>query len=389
MKKISRRSFLKVSAAAAVAGTLAACGSTSTATATSSTAASTAGSTAGTAASGTVAVFYYNFSDTYISSVRTALDGDLDKAGIKYQDYDGAGDQGTQTNQIDTAIAGKTPLLIVNMVTSGSSDTASAICDKAKTAGVPVIFFNRAVEEDGNEGTVLGKYENIAFVGTDAPEAGHMQGKMIGNYLVANYDKIDLNGDGSISYDMFKGDANNVEAIYRTQYGVEDCNAILKEKGYPELVYFDSTAAADARYQLDMTGNWSAQAANDYMTTNLAQYSEANKNMIELVICNNDNMAEGAISALNAAGYNLGDGKSTTIPVFGVDATDSAKQLIAAGKMTGTIKQDAQGMADCISLLADNAVNGKDLLAGTDDYTKDTANNLNNKIYIAYQEYSG
>ena len=389
MKKISRRSFLKVSAAAAVAGTLAACGSTSTATATSSTAASTAGSTAGTAASGTVAVFYYNFSDTYISSVRTALDGDLDKAGIKYQDYDGAGDQGTQTNQIDTAIAGKTPLLIVNMVTSGSSDTASAICDKAKTAGVPVIFFNRAVEEDGNEGTVLGKYENIAFVGTDAPEAGHMQGKMIGNYLVANYDKIDLNGDGSISYDMFKGDANNVEAIYRTQYGVEDCNAILKEKGYPELVYFDSTAAADARYQLDMTGNWSAQAANDYMTTNLAQYSEANKNMIELVICNNDNMAEGAISALNAAGYNLGDGKSTTIPVFGVDATDSAKQLIAAGKMTGTIKQDAQGMADCNSLLADNAVNGKDLLDGTDDYTKDTANNLNNKIYIAYQEYSG
>ena len=389
MKKISRRSFLKVSAAAAVAGTLAACGSTSTATATSSTAASTAGSTAGTAASGTVAVFYYNFSDTYISSVRTALDGDLDKAGIKYQDYDGAGDQGTQTNQIDTAIAGKTPLLIVNLVTSGSSDTASAICDKAKTAGVPVIFFNRAVEEDGNEGTVLGKYENIAFVGTDAPEAGHMQGKMISNYLVANYDKIDLNGDGSISYDMFKGDANNVEAIYRTQYGVEDCNAILKEKGYPELVYFDSTAAADARYQLDMTGNWSAQAANDYMTTNLAQYSEANKNMIELVICNNDNMAEGAISALNAAGYNLGDGKSTTIPVFGVDATDSAKQLIAAGKMTGTIKQDAQGMADCISLLADNAVNGKDLLDGTDDYTKDTANNLNNKIYIAYQEYSG
>ena len=389
MKKISRRSFLKVSAAAAVAGTLAACGSTSTATATSSTAASTAGSTAGTAASGTVAVFYYNFSDTYISSVRTALNGDLDKAGIKYQDYDGASDQGTQTNQIDTAIAGKTPLLIVNMVTSGSSDTASAICDKAKTAGVPVIFFNRAVEEDGNEGTVLGKYENIAFVGTDAPEAGHMQGKMIGNYLVANYDKIDLNGDGSISYDMFKGDANNVEAIYRTQYGVEDCNAILKEKGYPELVYFDSTAAADARYQLDMTGNWSAQAANDYMTTNLAQYSEANKNMIELVICNNDNMAEGAISALNAAGYNLGDGKSTTIPVFGVDATDSAKQLIAAGKMTGTIKQDAQGMADCISLLADNAVNGKDLLDGTDDYTKDTANNLNNKIYIAYQEYSG
>ena len=98
-------------------------------------------------------------------------------------------------------------------------------------------------------------------------------------------------------------------------------------------------------------------------------------------------MAEGCISALNAAGYNDGTGK--TIPVFGVDATDSAKELIAAGKMTGTIKQDAQGMADCISALASNVASGKDLLADTDSYTKDTANNLNNKIYIAYQEYAG
>ena len=123
------------------------------------------------------------------------------------------------------------------------------------------------------------------------------------------------------------------------------------------------------------------------MQTNLSQFNEGNGNMIELIICNNDNMAEGCISALNAAGYNDGTGK--TIPVFGVDATDSAKELIAAGKMTGTIKQDAQGMADCISALASNVASGKDLLADTDSYTKDTANNLNNKIYIAYQEYAG
>jgi methyl-galactoside transport system substrate-binding protein len=387
MKKISRRSFIKVAAAAAAASALAACGSSSTAASTA--AGSTAASAGGAAASGTVGVFWYNFSDTYLSSVRTALDADLEAAGIAYQDYDGNSDQGNQTNQIDTAISSGAPLLIVNQVTSGSSDTATTICEKAKAANVPVIFFNRAIEEDNNPGAVLGAYDNIAFVGTDAPEAGHMQGKMIGNYLVAHYDEIDLNGDGIISYDMFKGDANNVEAIYRTQFGVEDCNAVLKENGYPELQYFDSSAAEDARYQLDMDGNWSATAANNYMTTNLSQYSEANKNMIELVICNNDNMAEGAISALNAAGYNLGDGKSTTIPVFGVDATDSAKQLISAGKMTGTIKQDAQGMADCIAFLATNNKDGKALMDGTDSYTKDTENKLDNKIYIAYQEYSG
>jgi methyl-galactoside transport system substrate-binding protein len=109
--------------------------------------------------------------------------------------------------------------------------------------------------------------------------------------------------------------------------------------------------------------------------------------MIELVICNNDGMAEGVISALNDKGYNLGTGKEgKTIPVFGVDATDAAKQLITDGKMTGTIKQDAEGMASCIALLAGNTADGGDLLAGTESYNK--AAEAANKIYIPYGIYS-
>ena len=391
------RKALALTLAAAMALSLAACtGSTtsesSSAAADSSSAADTSetgdGSEAASTSSGDfdVTVLYYAYSDTYISSVRTALDADLTAAGITYTDYDSNNSQTTQNEYIDTAIANGTDLLIVNMVTSGSSDTANSICDKAEAAGIPVIFFNRAVEEDDNAGAVLGTRSNIAFVGTDAPEAGHMQGEMIGNYLIENYDAVDLNGDGEISYAMFMGDASNVEAIYRTQYSVEDANAILTENGYPELVYFDSTN--ENKYQLDMTGAWSAQAAMEYMQTNLASYSEANGNMIELIICNNDNMAEGCITALQAAGYNNGEG-TTTIPVFGVDATDSAQQLIANGTMTGTIKQDAEGMAECIALLATNVMNGEDLLANTDSYTKDTANSLDNKIFIPYQEYTG
>ena len=38
------------------------------------------------------------------------------------------------------------------------------------------------------------------------------------------------------------------------------------------------------------------------MTTNLSQYNESAGNMIELVICNNDGMAEGVISALGSTG---------------------------------------------------------------------------------------
>ena len=151
------------------------------------------------------------------------------------------------------------------------------------------------------------------------------------------------------------------------------------------MEYFDS--ATNDKYQVDQDGAWSAAAANEYMVTNLSQFTEENNNMIECIICNNDGMAEGAISALNDKGYNLGTDDSRAIPVFGVDATDAAKELIAAGKMAGTIRQDAEGMATCIALLTRNVQNDKALLDGTDSYNKDPGSA--NKVIIPYAIYLG
>lgn len=338
-----------------------------------------------------VAVFYYTYSDAYISSVRAALDTALDNAGIQHENYDGNNSQATQNESIDTALTNGYKLLVVNMVSTGSSDTAKAIIEKANQYDAKVIFFNRAIEEDGNEGAVLNANDNICFVGTDAPEAGHMQGKMVGEYVLANYDKLDLNGDGVISYAMMKGEEANAEAIYRTQYGVEDANAVLTAAGKPALSYFD--ASSSSGYQVDPTGAWSSNAGMEYMQTNLSQYNESNNNMIELVICNNDGMAEGVISALQAAGYN-NKGGDKTIPVFGVDATDSAKALIADGVMTGTVKQDADGMAKAICEVVKSASSGtamKDAVASvagsSENFT--VADGIANKLFVAYAPYTG
>lgn len=336
-----------------------------------------------------VGVFYYNFADTYISSVRTALDSELTAKGISFQNFDGNNNQTTQNEQIQTAVTDGYNLLVVNMVTSGSPDVANEII---KLAGsVPVVFFNRAIEADGEEGSILNANENICFIGTDAPEAGHLQGKMVGQYLLDNYDAADLNGDGVISYALMKGDEANVEAIYRTQYGVEDANAVLTEAGKPEMVYFDAANAAG--YQVDLNGAWSAQAATDYMNTNLASFNEANGNMIEVIICNNDNMAEGCISALEVAGYNTGAEGAKVIPVFGVDATDSAKELIGAGKMTGTVKQDAEGMAAAIAAAVEAVGAGStmaDALAAIVDSAEmySLAEGIANKLFVAYAPYT-
>ena len=326
-----------------------------------------------------VHVFYYTYSDPYISSVRTALGKKLSDAGISFQDYDGNNNQTTQTEQIQTAITKGAKAIVVNIVNTSSDDAAGGVVSLAKSAGIPVIFFNREVSD-----AVTAGYDKCAFVGTKAEEAGILQGEMIGEYLLANYDAVDLNGDGEISYVLFKGEEGNNEAIYRTKYGVENADALLTAAGKPPLRFYDSKNPN--KYLVDKNGQWSAVAANEYMTTALTSYSKDRGNMIELVICNNDNMAEGAISALGGAGYNLGAG-SPTIPVFGVDATEAAKDLIAGGKMAGTIKQDAEGMAEAIALLTGNALTeGTDLLKGTENYTVDSDTG---KIRIAYAKYLG
>ncbi len=311
----------------------------------------------GCAEEGEVSVLYYTYSDTYISGVRTEMDKILKANHLNYHNYDANGNQSTQTEQVDTAIAKGSKMLIVNIVDTGSDDAAKTIISKAKAAGIPVIFFNRSVSEE-----VIKSYEKCFFVGTDYEMAGHMQGELIGNYVKDNYASLDINGDGRISYVLFKGQQGNAEAEARTKYAVEDANKILTEAGKPSLLFYDSKNSSG--YLVDQDGTWSNAAANNYMKTILSAYSEKTGNMVELVIANNDEMALGAISALNEAGYNK-DG-ARTIPVFGVDATEAAKAKINAGAMTGTIKQDAEGMAAAIGTIITNLEAGSDAFMGID-----------------------
>ena len=308
-------------------------------------------------------VSWYTFGDVYLTSVRTALNAALTAQGLDVTDKDSNANQQTQTDDINTALVTGANAIVINMVESGAIGTAETLMNTVAAYGVPAVFFNRAVSTDNDEAANLFKsYEKSAFIGTKFDEAGKMQGDMIGEFVLANYEAMDLNGDGVISYVMFKGDEANQEAILRTQYGVENADAKLTAAGKPQLAYYD--AGATTKYHVDMNGTWSNTASFEYMSTILAQYNVANGNMIELVICNNDDMALGAVNALTNIGYNTGVEGDPVIPVFGVDATDAAKELIAAGRMTGTIKQDAEGMADAVAVITANLVAGKDKFEG-------------------------
>ncbi len=333
-----------------------------------------------------VSVFWYDETDVYLGTVRSALNKQLEELGVNVDNQYAGANQATQIDHIKTAVSGGADLLIVNVVTSGAPDVAKQILEIA--GNIPVIFFNRAIGTEGADVELLKANENICFIGTDAPEAGHLQGKMVGDYLIKNFDEVDLNGDGKISYAMFMGELGNAEAIFRTQYGVEDANVVLEKEGKPALEYFD--ASNPDKYQVDAEGKWSAAAAKLYMETNFVTFNEANNNMIELVICNNDGMAEGAIAALQEKGYNK-EGKHV-VPVFGVDATAPAQALIADGAMVGTVKQDAEGMATAIAQTVSGITGGAsvaDTLAGLKDERFSLDSECGTKLYVAYAPYTG
>ena len=323
-----------------------------------------------------VAVFWYSYQDTYLTEVRAALDEGWQAAGIGYQNYDAGGRQATQNEQLREAVKSGASALIVNIVDASFDEPTQEIVDLAQEAGIPVVFFNRSISE-----TILASYSKAAYVGTNYEMAGHMQGEMIGEYLSQHYDDLDLNRDGFISYVLFKGQEGNEEANARTKYAVEDANVCLAQAGRMELRFYDPTNGA--KYLADQNGAWSFGQAKDYMEKILERYTEEAGNMVEAVIANNDAMALGAVTALQAVGYN--DGTGRTIPVFGVDATQDAQKSIAQGFMTGTIRQDSQGMGQAVCQITQNLLDGKTAFEGMDQGMVVNDHRLN----IPYSPYTG
>jgi len=336
-----------------------------------------------------VDVFFYDYSDTYIGSVRSALESQLRMANDKfsYTFYDGASDQATQTEQIETAITRGSDLLVVNIVTTGSDEAAQTIIQNASDNGIPVIFFNREVSD-----SLVNSYDNCLFVGTDADEAGYMQGQMIAEYLLEgdNAQRCDINGDKEIAYVMFRGELGNAEAYGRTRYSVENANLMLEEADSEyrlvpsEANQYDQTQDDDGISRYYLYGNWSATTAKNLMDTALTTYSLSDGD-IEMIIANNDDQALGAIEAMNEFGYNNGNPEKT-IPVFGVDATSVARQSIQAGNMSGTIEQDAKGMAEGIMHFARNIAENRSLMSGAENFNVDDDVA---KVRISYSIFTG
>lgn len=300
-----------------------------------------------------VGVCIYQFSDNFMTLFRTELENYLVELGFSADNItiqDGQNDQATQSNQIDAFIADGVDVLIINPVNSSS---AATITDKVVAAGIPLVYINREPDEDEEARWAENDWD-VTYVGCDARQSGTMQGEIIADL---GLDTIDMNGNGKVDYIMIEGDPENVDAQYRTEYSVK----ALEDAGF-EVECLD-----------DQVGNWDQAAAQQLVANSLSQYA----NDIEVVFCNNDAMALGALQSIESAGRTVGK----DIYLVGVDALSEALENVQSGKMTGTVFNDHISQSHSAADAAVNYLTG----AGNEhyigcDYVKVTSENIDEII---------
>ena len=280
----------------------------------------------------------YSASDNFNSYIGKAITNACDGI-FKTNIEDGQNDQSTQNNQVDTMLA------------KGASAVAVSVCDvtaaptliqKCKDAGnVPIIFFNKEITDYD----VINSYENAYQVTSTGGDYGaSIQAQMVIDYW-KEHPEMDKNGDGKLQLVYLMGDPGHTAS-------------------QPRCDYLKSTIE-DAGIEIDLlaedTGMWVTATAKEKMDAWVSKYGDE----IEGCVAGNDAMALGALSAVEAAGFNTdGEESSKYIPIYGIDALPEILSKIESGEITGSVLQDAKTQGQTIVKMAENLTSGKDAVDG-------------------------
>ena len=255
-----------------------------------------------------VGVCIYKFSDVYMSLFKEELKKDLVKAGFREENItivNAAVSHGYQMLQLKKLINAGVDILVVNPVNTYKT---AEVTDLAMDAGVPLVYVNR--EPDAADEI---RWENdnlpVTYIGCDARQAGAIQGKIISDLGIENVDK---NGDGVLQYFMVKGEKDNADTYFRTRYSVD----ALKNAGW------------NVEQLADGNGNWDKNVS-EFVVTKALEENPAP----EVIFCNNDMMALGALEAVGKVGLVAGQ----DVQIIGADAFEGVLENILDGKIAGTV----------------------------------------------------
>lgn len=266
-------------------------------------------------------VIWRAFDDQFQSGFRIIMQNEEKKAGgIALDMQDAANDVSTAISKLEAALTKGTDVVAICAPDRESTETMAQKCNDE---GVPAVFFNMEPME-----TTMQNYENIYYVGAQAKESGEMCAQALINYWNGNTELADKNGDGVLQLVVLQGEIGQQDVVLRTQAYEET----LKAQGIKyEILAMD-------------TANWDQAQALDKMNAWITAYGIDG---IEGVLCNNDNMAMGAVQACINNGYNSGNPEEF-VPIVGIDANIDALEAMKAGSLLGTVLNDRLNQSNAI-----------------------------------------
>lgn len=287
LSRLSRREFLKflvLPACLAAIALLAGCGGGGEEVSADSSGSVLAGKKIGFAQTGAESVWR--------TAHTQSIKGEAEKRGVDLKFSSAEGKPENQIRAVRSFIAQGVDLIMIAPIVETGWDP---ILKEAKRARIPVILLDRRVDS-----TDTSLYES--FLGSDFVE----EGRMAARWMLEN-----VEGD-SVKIVEMQGTPGSAPAIDR-------------QKGFLEVV------EKEARFDIieSQSANFRRADGKDLMESLLKKHAD-----IDVLYSHNDDMALGAIQAIEAAGKKPGE----DIIVISIDAIREAFEMIVAGKINCTVE---------------------------------------------------
>ena len=275
-----------------------------------------------------------------------------------------------------------------------AADDSAAATESGSTANKdkPLVWFNRQPSNSSTgelDSAALNFNKDTYYVGFDANQGAELQGTMVKDYIEANIDSIDRNGDGIIGYVLAIGDIGHNDSIARTRGVRKALGTAVENNGEvasdPVGTNTDGSATAVQDGKITVNGKdyivrelasqemknsagatWDAATAGNAIGT----WSSSFGDQIDVIASNNDGMGMSMFNAWS---------KDNKVPTFGYDANSDAVAAIADG-YGGTISQHADVQAYLTLRVLRNALDGVDVDTGIGT-ADDAGNVLSDDVY--------
>ncbi|WP_077212918.1 ribose ABC transporter substrate-binding protein RbsB [Bacillus dakarensis] len=246
----------------------------------------------------------------FFVTLKDGAEAEAEKQGIELTVVDAQNDPAKQVSDIEDLIQQGVDVLLINPADSAA--IASAV-ESANNAGIPVITVDRSAEGG----------EVVAHIASDNVAGGKMAGDFIVEQLGGEGNIVELEGIPGSSAARERG-----EGFHSAVDGVEGLEVVAKQ-------------AADFDRAKGLT-----------TMENIIQSSSD----IKAVFAHNDEMALGALQAIEAAGL-------TDVLVVGFDATEDAVKAVEEGRMQATVAQKPTVIGETAVATAVKLSNGEEVEA--------------------------